>query len=70
MIKVPLIGKYEGQYALVDDQDVWVLKFRWFGKTDRPNLIYASVSTRKEGLNKARLETRSEFLRILANKRS
>jgi len=51
MIKVPLIGKFKGMYALVDDCDAWVLKFRWCGRRDTSGIIYAHISTRKEGLN-------------------
>ena len=54
MIKVPLVGKYKGLYAIVDDCDAWVLKFRWCGIKPR-NIIYAVVSTRKKGLNGTRL---------------
>ncbi len=31
MIEVPLLGKYaEGQVALIDDEDAWVLGYKWF----------------------------------------
>ena len=51
MIKVPLVGKFKGQYALVDDCDKWVLNLRWAGKRGRSGIIYAIVSQWKGGLN-------------------
>ena len=55
MIKIPLVGKFKGKYALVDDCDDWVLKLRWTGWKDRTGNIYAIVSSRKEGLHSQRL---------------
>ena len=51
MIRVPLVGKFVGMYALVDDQDAWVLKFRWKGMKGKSGIIYARVSSGKDGLN-------------------
>jgi len=51
MIKVPLVGKFKGQYALVDDQDAWVLKLEWEGVKYPSGIVYARVSSWKEGLH-------------------